>query len=79
MIKKSDLIERLSVCIQTEESAIPLYSKHITSALFFSGFPEEQQIKLKEILEELVSDSERHKKILNALLERVRSSNQDVY
>ena len=79
MINKQQLIKVLEEGLKVEESVIPLYSKHISNALFLSGLEKEKEAGIREILNKLRSDSLRHKGLFEDLLNKVRESNKDVY
>jgi rubrerythrin len=79
MITKEKLIDQLEECLNTEESAIPLYAKHINSTLFLSGFTDDSCSRIKEILSELASDSDHHTSMFEQLIEHVKSGGKDVY
>ena len=79
MITKEKLVSLLEEERNTEESAIPLYSRHISSTLFLSGFSDESCSRIKEILNELASESKVHSDIIGQLIEHVKSGVKDVY
>ncbi len=79
MIKKEKLLQMLKKCIDTEENAIPIYTKHIYDTLFMARFNDEERKRVKEILLTLKTDSEQHKRIFLELAEKVKGSKTDVY
>ena len=79
MITKEKLIDELEESLNTEESAVPLYTKHISSTLFLSGFTDKSCSRIEEILSELASDSDRHASMFKQLIEHVKSGVKDVY
>jgi len=79
MITKEKLVDELEEALNTEESAVPLYAKHISSTLFLSGFTDKSCSRIKEILSELASDSDRHTHMFEQLIEHVKSGGKDVY
>ena len=79
MITKDDLIASLRENLNTEERAVPIYTKHISSTLFFSGLDKRIQEKIKNTLLTLKRESERHEQIFRALIEKVQKSPKDVY
>jgi rubrerythrin len=79
MIKKDDLLASLKESLNTEERAIPIYTRHLNSTLFFSGFSKELQKKIKDTLLTLKSESQRHEQVFKALIEKVEKSQKDVY
>jgi rubrerythrin len=79
VISKKDLIDSLKQSLYAEEKAIPIYTRHLDSTLFLSGFSKGLQKKIKNTLLILKSESERHEQIFKALLEKVEKSQNDVY
>ena len=79
MLEKNDLLSILNEGLKTEEEIIPIYSKHIDNALFFSSFSEENKRAIKEILMMLRDDSLRHKKMFEGVIAEVKISQKDVY
>ena len=69
----------LNEALKTEENAIPLYSKHIGSTLFFSPFEEEKRKRIQEILNKLIYDSQRHARMIEDLIDKLKSEDKDVY
>jgi len=78
-MKKEELLALLKRCLNEEERAIPLYTKHLSETLFLSGFKPEAQIRIKELLLLLKKESESHEKIFNNLIQDVKRASQDVY
>lgn len=76
---KQELLNLLQEAVKTEESAIPLYTKHISSTLFLSGFDEGAKERIRQILEKLYRESTGHSKIYKKLIDRIQGENQDVY
>lgn len=79
MATRESVIAFLEESIKTEEVAVPIYAKHINNVLFFSSFDTDYQTRIKAILEKLLDESERHKRIFSELLERVTKESCDVY
>ncbi|MFC1693106.1 hypothetical protein ACFL1R_06345 [Candidatus Latescibacterota bacterium] len=65
---KEEIIRKIDDAILMEDSAIPIYSKHIKSTLFWSGLNDEFQKRIKETLDFLTEESQKHV----FLLERVK-------
>jgi hypothetical protein len=76
---KQELLSFLQEATKTEESAIPLYVKHIDSTLFLSGFGEDAQEQIRQILNQLHRGSTRHSKIYRRLIDTVEKEDKDVY
>lgn len=79
MITKEKLMTHLGEALKTEENAIPLYSKHIGSTLFFSPFEEEKRKRIQEILNKLIYDSQRHARMIEDLIDKLKNGDKDVY
>lgn len=54
-------IALLEEAVKTEESAIQIYTRHIESTLFLSGFKEETGDRIKQTLQVLAEESQKHK------------------
>lgn len=76
---KEELIDRLKKLCDEEEHAIPLYSKHIESTLFLSGFGPEVKKEIEDMLLTLSLESEVHARMFDAMVKRVKESGRDVY
>lgn len=76
---KEELARNLQLCIKTEESAIPIYTKHISDTFFLSIFSEQEKEAAVNILTMLSRESEGHATLFKALYSRVQGSGKDVY
>lgn len=76
---KEELLSRLQLCINTEESAVPVYTKHISNTFFLSEFSAAEKHTVVDILKMLSRDSEGHAAIYRSLVKEVEGSNKDVY
>ncbi len=79
MASKEEVIRILEEAVKIEESVVPLYSRHISSTLFLSGFEEQIQARISGILNRLLKDSKRHEKMYEDQLRKVKGSEQNVY
>ncbi|MDD5464779.1 MAG: hypothetical protein PHP73_00285 [Candidatus Omnitrophica bacterium] len=79
MIKKEELLKFLKEAEVLEEKSIPVYTKHLDSTLFLSGFSKEEQEELKKVLLILKKGSEEHREIYEDLINKIRESAKDVY
>lgn len=79
MITKEKLVNGLKEALKTEESAIPLYTKHVSNTLFLADMEEEEISNIKEILATLNSDSRKHALMFKDLIHRIERGTQDVY
>ncbi|MBU9889951.1 MAG: hypothetical protein KTQ49_08815 [Candidatus Omnitrophica bacterium] len=69
---KDELIARLTRLSQEEEHAIPIYTKHLDSTFFLSGFRPEVQKQIRDMLLTLALESEVHARMFEGLIKRVR-------
>jgi len=79
MIQKEELLTALRKLSAEEELAIPIYTQHLESTFFLSGFKPGVQQKIKEILSVLAKESEGHARVFRQLAKEVEKSDQDVY
>ncbi len=79
MITKEELIKKIKSDINTEESGVALYTKHLKDTLFFSGISKEKRKRIVELLDRLADESRIHEKTMKALLSRIIKSDRDVY
>ncbi len=79
MITKDELIARLRQLHNEKELAIPIYTKHLESTFFFSHFKPEAQEEIKKMLLTLAMESEVHARTFEAIIKKVKESEQDVY
>lgn len=68
MIEKQELLRFLEEAYLYEESAVPIYTRHLESAVFWTGIKPESIKRMKDLLEKLAKDSERHKIIVQKLI-----------
>ena len=54
----------------TEEGVIPIYMKHLESAIFWTGIPKDNVSKAKTILRHLADESAAHKVVVEKLITR---------
>ena len=79
MITKEKLVSELNEALKTEESAIPLYTKHVSSTLFLADMEEKKVSRIKEILDVLNSDSSKHAEMFKNLINKIEGETKDVY
>lgn len=79
MLKKEELLELLKDALKTEDSAIPLYTKHITSTLFLSGMDKQKTKRMREILAIFNVESTKHATMFKNLIKRIEEDSKDVY
>lgn len=61
----------LAGALTAEERIVPIYTKHLGSALFWTGIDEAKARKAQEILARLARESEAHSVIVRNLLARL--------
>jgi hypothetical protein len=76
---KRELMKFIDDAVDLEERAIQIYSKHLNTALFWSGFPELTRKQLSISLNMLIKESGRNSAELNALKEKIGKGGKDVY
>ena len=54
----------------SEEGVIPIYMKHLESAMFWTGIPQDNVPKAKTILRRLAAESAAHKIAVEKLITR---------
>lgn len=64
---KGDLVKKIDEAINTEEFVVPIYSNHLQSAVFWSGFDKKKQKIIIGYLKTLTDDSEIHAKTLKMI------------
>lgn len=74
-MNKKKLIEALKDALIAEEKSIPIYTKHLDSAVFWTGLEQEKADKVKTILSELARGSMVHKQIIENLIKRLEGEN----
>jgi rubrerythrin len=79
MINRDNLIASLKKSLDAEERAVPIYSKHLNSTLFFSGLDKDFQERIKGLLSILAKESIRHEQVLRTLIKKIERSSKDVY
>lgn len=79
MITKDRLLQMIQEAIRTEESAIPIYIKHISVSVPWFGFREEDREFIQNELRTLGQESAEHKRILEEVREAIIKEAKDVY
>ena len=65
------VMELLREARNAEEGIIPIYMKHLESALFWTGVPQDNVSKAKTILKRLAAESSAHKIAVEKLIARL--------
>jgi len=78
-MKKEELLTKLNRSIEIEEQAVPIYLRHLNTALDWSGLREKEVDKIKDHLKILSEDAKQHKKLFDDIKKRISSGGKDVY
>lgn len=74
-MNKKEIIKHLKEALIAEEKSIPIYTKHLDSAVFWTGLDREKSEKIKSILSELARGSMIHKTIIENLINKLEGEN----
>lgn len=69
---KEKLIELLKYALVAEEKAVPIYNRHLKSAVFWAGLPEDKAAELRSTLELLARESTAHKMTVDKIIFNLR-------
>jgi len=78
-VDKNTLLKMLDEAMALEERAIPLYSRHLKTAMFWSGLDPVEREHLRIQLGVLEQESNRHHKVLTAMKEKIKEDERDVF
>lgn len=76
---REELIKHIQESMKKEESAVTIYARHLSAIISRSGLSESDITELKRIMETLIQENQRHKRILSVLLRQVQGGAIDVY
>ena len=79
MLSKQELINMLEESLKTEESAIPLYTKHISSTIFLSDIPKDKKVRMYDILQTLNMQSSGHAIAFKQMINDIEGDDRNVY
>ena len=80
MIKKKHLIETLNNALDSEEEASnQFYGYTINSLKYYEWLSEEKREKVKDIITKLRDDTQRHKKVIENLIQDIKEGNKNVF
>ena len=65
---REKLIELLKQGLDAEEKAVPIYNRHLESAVFWLGLSEDRAATLRHALEILAKESSEHMMTLDKIL-----------
>ncbi len=79
MIKKEELLKVLNEAVMTEERIVPIYDKHLRSAIFWTGIDNDKAETVRRCLQIMIDDSKKHFEITKSLLERIKKEKRDAF
>ncbi len=80
MIKKKHLIEILNNALDSEEEANNhFYTYTINSLKYYDWLSEDKKENIKEIIAKLRDDSQKHKNIIEGLIQNIKESDKNVF
>jgi molecular chaperone DnaK (HSP70) len=80
VIKKKQLIENLYSALDSEEEAnSQFYDYTIKSLKYYKWLSEEKKEKVQNIIAKLRDDTQRHKNVIEKLIQEIKMSNKDVF
>lgn len=80
MIKKKHLIDTLFKALEFEEEASTHFHGYTVNSLkYYKWLSEEKREQIKKIITKLGADSQRHKTIVEKLIEHVQESKKNVF
>lgn len=71
MVDNRELLTVLRRAQDAEEKAMPIYSKHLQSAIFWTGISPDRVRKAKEILKRLARESAAHKVMVDRMIKKL--------
>ncbi len=80
MIKKKQLIENLYNALDSEEEANnQFYDYTIKSLKYYKWLSEDNKEKIQNIITKLSDDTQRHKNVIEKLIQEIKVSDKDVF
>ena len=76
-MKKSSLLKELDESIKTEETATTIFLQHLKAVSSRFNFDSVFMKRFKEIIEFLITENKRHKKICEELYAKVKKVKKD--
>ncbi len=78
-VSKNELLAMLKDALALEEGAMPIYSRHLKTALFWSGLAPEVREQLRIQLGILEKESGRHTKALLEMKKKIEEDERNVF
>jgi hypothetical protein len=79
MISRKKLLFVLEKARLTEERSIQVYTKHLRSAIFWLGMDKEKARRVQDLMEKLALGSEKHKKMVDDLINTLKKEKKDAF
>lgn len=79
MISKTDLLKMLAKAQATEEKVVPIYEKHLYTALDWTTIDDDKKKHVRDKLQEMAEDSKKHKKIVDGLINKIKEDSRDAF
>ncbi|MDD4203426.1 MAG: hypothetical protein PHQ52_08170 [Candidatus Omnitrophica bacterium] len=76
---KEDLLDNLKKMMNTEETAISLYTEFIEDSLVLSPFSTEDKNQIFSFLKKLATESKQHSLTFKNLIKKVERNRKNVY
>jgi len=78
-VAKKELLGMLNSAIELEEWAIPIYSRHLKTALFWSGLDAVEREGMRIQLSVLSQEAHRHTKVLSRMKKKIEEDKRHVF
>jgi hypothetical protein len=78
-VEKNKLLAMIDDALMKEEKAMPLYSRHLKTALFWSGLSAAVREQLRIQLGILETESNRHAKVLTEMKKKIEEDKRNVF
>lgn len=78
-ITKAELMKKIDEAIYSEDTAVSIYTKHIKTAVFWSGLNPEIREHIRIELGILEKESMRHKNLLEELKKKIEKDERNVF
>jgi len=79
MINKDELSRILKDAYYTEEESISIYTKHLSSSIFWAGLDEDKVKKANEMLGVLAKGSRAHKPVVEKMIKYVKENSKNAF
>ncbi|MBU0682842.1 MAG: hypothetical protein ABIH85_01705 [Candidatus Omnitrophota bacterium] len=78
-MKKQELLKYLKEAVMTEERIIPIYEKHLKSAIFWIKIDKDKAEKARGMMDKMIQDSRKHWQITKSLMDQVSKEDRDAF